>query len=212
MSKIRILAVAFFAVFAFSAIAAGSAQAGWLVLGSLLVGSAAISSGTVVDKEGVLEYEVEGSKVKIGCTNLTVSGGKISEPDKFLATSLEFNGCVETAPANCSLSNTNVGTLPVEGLVTLDGPLATKAKVKPENPSALFATFKIEGVKCSLAGKEAVTGSASVLDPEGQDERLWHLLNALVETAGELKVGSASASISGSALFKLESNMLWSFD
>jgi hypothetical protein len=210
MPRARGFAVAFFAVVAFSAVAS-SAQAGWLVSGSVLAGSAAIASGTVVDREGILAIETEGSKVKLSCTKLTVSGGKISEPDKFLATSLEFAGCTATEPATCSLSSTTVGTLPVEGLVTLDGPLATKAKVKPENPSALFATFKLEGTKCSVSGKEAVTGSASVLDPEGQDERLWHLLNAQIETEGELRIGSFAASIEGSALFKLESDMLWSF-
>ncbi len=210
MSKVRIFTVAFFAAFAFSAIAAGSAQAGWLVLGSLLVGSAAISNGTITDKEGILTFDK--GNIELGCAKLGVKGGNISEPDKLLATSLEFTSCKIIKPSTCTLEGTTVGTLPVEGLLTLDGPLATKAKIKPENANGLFATFKLTGASCASSGKNAVTGTASVLDPEGQDERLWHLLNAFIEKEGELEVGSAPASISGSALFKLESNMLWSFD
>jgi len=207
MSKIRILAVAFFATFALSAIAAGSAQAGWLVLGSLLVGSAAIEKATVTDKVGILTF----SSIEIECTTLAVSGGAIVETAKAEATSLEFTDCKVVKPSTCTLEGTTIGTLPVEGVVTLDGPLATKSKAKPKNAQELFATFKLNGSSCSASGKNAVTGEAAVLDPEGQDERLWHLLNALIETPGELKVGSAAATISGSALFKLTSDMLWSF-
>jgi hypothetical protein len=142
---------------------------------------------------------------------LSVSGGYIVETATAGAKSLEFSGCKVETPTTCTLESTTIGTLPVEGTLTLDGPLATKGKAKPVNANELFATFKLNGTSCSASGKNAVTGTAGVLDPEGQDERLWHLLNALIETAGELKVGSASATISGSALFKLESNMLWSF-
>jgi hypothetical protein len=209
MSKVKVLILAFFAAFALSAIASSSAQAGWLVLGSLLVGSAAVAGTTITDKEGILTF----SSIEIGCATLGVKGGVISEPDKVLATSLEFGGCkVIPVGGACTLASTTIGTLPLEGLVTLDGPLATKGKAKPENAEGLFATFKLNGASCSSAGKEAVTGTAEVLSPEGQDERLWHLLNALIETAGELKVGEAAATISGSALFQLQNDMLWSFD
>ncbi len=207
MSKIRILILASFAAFALSAIAAGSAQAGWLVLGSLLVGSAAISSATITDKPGILTF----SGVEIECTKLGVNGGYIAETVTAGAKSLEFSACTVIKPTTCTLEGTTIGTLPVEGALTLDGSLAAKGKAKPVNASGLFATFKLNGTSCSASGKNAVTGTAAVLDPLGQDERLWHLLTAFIETPGELEVGSASATISGSALFHLESDMLWSF-
>ncbi len=210
MSKVKVLMLASFAAFALSAIASSSAQAGWLVLGSLLVGSAAIASSTIVEKKGVLHY----STVTIECGGLNIQKGEIHEPDWVLINSLEFTGCSVTEPTACKLTNQPngvIGTVPVEGLVTLDGPLAVKAKGKPKTGS-IFATFKFEGSGCSITGKQAVTGTATLLSPEGQDERLWHLVNALVEKEGELEVGSAAATISGSALVKLESNMLWSFD
>jgi hypothetical protein len=210
MSKVKVLILASFAAFALSAIASSSAQAGWLVLGSLLVGSAAISPSTIVHKKGVLQY----STVTIECGGLTINKGEIHEPDWVLINSLEFTGCSVAEPSTCKLAkqpNGVIGTVPVEGLVTLDGPLAVKAKGKPKT-GEIFATFKFEGETCSISGKQGVTGTAVILSPEGQDERLWHLVNALTAEAGELKVGEAPATISGSALVKLENDMLWSFD
>lgn len=210
MSRVRMLAAVFLAMAAFSAIAASSAQAGWLVLGSLLVGSAAISKGTIVDKEIVFVFG--GGVLEIACKKLEINGGMISEPDELLAKSLEFSECVVVKPVNCTLEGAKIASLPVEGLVTLDGKLATKARVDPENAQNVFATFKINGANCTFTGKHVIIGGISVLDPQGQDERLWHLLNLFVEKEGELEEGSGPATISGSVLVKLESDMLWSFD
>ncbi len=207
MSKVRILVLASFAAFALSAIAAGSAQAGWLVLGSLLVGSTAVSPSTITDKEGVLSW----STLTIKCPKLEVDGGVISEPDKFLATSLLFLECRAT-PAECELTKPEVHTLPIEGLVTLEGALAAVATVKPDTSGKIFATFEFKPEKkCAAEGKQAVTGTATILAPTGQDERLWQLISALITTPGELKVGEAEAKIEGSALFHLTSDMPWSF-
>jgi hypothetical protein len=75
-------------------IAAGSAQAGWLVLGSLLVGSAAIAKSAFIHETGILGFKSGTEEFKIQCpTSLEIVGGVISEPDKFLATSLVFAGC-----------------------------------------------------------------------------------------------------------------------
>ncbi len=208
MSKVKIVALGLVAAFAFTAFASGSAQAFWLVNGTLLVGSAAISSTTVTDKNGVLS----GGGVGIECTGLGIKGGTISSPDKVLATSLEFTGCIAIEPEKCKLVGSTVGTVPVEGLVTLDGALAVKAKGKPENTNGIFATFKFEGTSCSISGtKQVVTGTATILSPEGQDNREWHLVTALTEVASELQLGSANATISGSTLVRLENDAQWSF-
>ncbi len=59
--------------------------------------------------------------------------------------------------------------------------------------------------------KERDNGQLGILMPEGQDERLSHLLNAVIQTAGELEVGSSNATLSGGSLIHLENDMLWSF-
>lgn len=211
MVKVRVLSLAFFAVFAASAFAASSAQAGWLVLGSLLVGTAAIALATITHEKGVLSYPA----AKITCAKLDIQKGEIQEPDLVLVGSLLFLECKAIEPPTCHLSAENeagIGTLPLEALVTLDGSLAVKGKGKPKNANKVFATFKLEGGSCGPSGKQVVTGTATILAPEGQDERLWHLVNALIETTGELEVGNTPATITGSALVKLENDMPWSFD
>ncbi len=207
MSRARGFAMAFSAVVAFSAIVAGSAQAGWLVLGSLLVGSAAIASSTITDKPDVLTF----SGVEIECSTLGVSGGYIVETSTAAAKSIEFSGCKVVKPTTCTLKGTTIGTLPLEGIVTLDGLLGAKGKAKPVNANGLFATFELTGTSCSASGKNAVTGSVALLGPQGPGESLWQLDNMFIETSGELEVGSAAATISGSALGRLENDMPWTF-
>jgi hypothetical protein len=214
MSRARGFASASFAVVAFSAVAAGSAQAGWLVLGSLLVGSAAAAKSAFIHEKGIFGFKSGAEAVTISCpTSLEVNGGTISEPDKLLATSVLFGGCEVTSTGNCSLepTPTTIGTLPVEGLVTLDGLLAAKAKVKPENASDLFATLKLKGSSCSLSGKFTVTGEVSLLGTQSQGESLWQLDKVFEEKAGELEVASGAATVSGAALGKLENDMPWTF-
>ncbi len=209
MDRARVLALSFFVAFAFSAIAAGSAQAGWLVLGSLVFESEQVNMKTVVDKPFSLSW----STSKITCKKLQLSENTtIKEPDKFLSGGLEFAECT-SLPAECVLQNGRISTLPIEGLVTLDGALAVKAIVKPDTGKTIFATFFFEEEKgCAEEGKQAITGTATILAPTGQDERLLQLINALITTAGELKVGEAAATIEGSALVSLVSDMPWSFD
>jgi hypothetical protein len=214
MSRAKGLAVAVLTATAFSAVATGPAQAGWLVLGSLLVGSAAVAKGTFIHEVTVIGFKSGTEEVKIECpTALEIVGGTISEPDKALATSVVFSGCEVKPAGNCSLepNPATIGTLPLEGLVTLDGVLAAKAKVKPENTGKLFATFKFKGTSCSLSGKVAVTGEASLLGTQSQGESLWQLDRAFEEKAGELEISNGPATISGAALGKLENDMPWTF-
>ncbi len=215
MSKLRLLMPALFATLALSAVAAGSAQAGWLVSGSLLVGSTALASKTIVDER---DHPIKAigpnatDPILIECPALTLTGGKISEPDKFLVSSLEFKECTAVEPTGCALGNPTVGSLPIEGLWTLDGLLGAKTKVKAENANGLLFTFKLEGTSCAESGKLSVTGQFVLLAPEGKDERQWHLLTFLTETEGELELGSTPATIFGSVLAKLETEKPWSFD
>ncbi len=207
MSRAGAFVVVWSAALALSVCVASSAQAGWLVLGSLLVGSAAVASTTVSDKEA----RIEAGSFELACAKLTINAGKISEPDKFLAKSLEDSGCEVVTPTSCALAGTTIDTLPVEGLVTLDGALAVKSKFKPQNSEGLFATVKINGSSCAFAGKLGVTGSWEVLAPEGQDLRLAERFIALIETPGELEASGTSITISAEILGKVEDEMPWAF-
>jgi hypothetical protein len=207
MSRARAVVVVSSAALALSVCVASSAQAGWLVLGSLLVGSAAVAPTTVTD----VNPTVTVAGFKVVCSKLTINAGKISEPDKLLASSFEDSGCEVIEPPSCRLANSTIDTLPVEGLATLDGKLAVKSKIKPENSNDMFATVKIEGSSCSDAGKVAVTGSWEVLAPEGQDLRLSEKFIAFDETAGELEIASSPATISAAILGKVEDEMPWAF-
>lgn len=205
MHKGRLLAALSLAVLALSAIAAGSAQAGWIVLGSALVKSATIAAKST-DKAFRLHY----STTTVECTSILLGGGEVDAPSQILLSALELAGCSVTEPVTCKLTGTTINSLPLEASTTLDGSLAFKAKIKPKT-GELLATFKFEGETCALTGKQAATGTATLLSPDGQDERLLHLVNLLIETAGELKVGSATAELSGSALFCIEGDMTWRF-
>jgi hypothetical protein len=205
MYKGRLLAALSLAAFTLSAIAAGSAQAGWIVLGSPLAKSATIGTKST-DKAARLHY----STATVECSSISLGGGEVDAPSQILVNSLELGGCSVTEPATCKLTGTTINSLPLEALATLDGSLGFKAKIKPKT-GELLATFKLEGTSCSLSGRQAASGTATLLSPEGQDERLLHLVNLLIETAGELEVGSAAAELSGSTLVCWESDMTWRF-
>lgn len=212
MSRKRMLASGFFAVLALSAVAASSAQAGWLVLGSLLVGTAGVAFPGVEDKVTTLTY----SNIEIECPANDVNAGELEEPDYYLAKDgLEFTGCKVVKPTTCTLGSSTIATLGLEALLELDGPLAAKAQLKEAKGGGggeLLATFKLNGTSCASSGKQALTGDILYLLPEGRDERLAQAIESLTATEGELKVGSASAAISGNTLYHLKNDMLWSFD
>ncbi len=202
MSRTRMFTAVFLASLALSAVAAGSAQAGWLVLGSLLVGSTAVASATKEDKNDRIRY----SEIEIECTALTIVGGEISEPARVLARSLEDTGCEVSQPTTCKLSSSTIGTLPVEGSVTLDGALAVRGRTEAENSDELLATFKLNGSACSVTGVQALIGTWAVLAPEGQDQRLSEKFRAFIEKDGELQIGSAAVQI---LLRTVNSGCLW---
>ncbi len=207
MRQAKTIAGGLFAVMLFATLASSPAEAGWLVLGSLLAGSAAISPSLITHLRGILKD----NSVEIGCPTIALAGATISDPDKILIKSLEFSECSVTRPVVCTVPGAKIATVPIEGLLTLDGPLAAKAKIKPETGNVL-ATFEFEGSGCAVAGQSVpVTGSALLLAPQGQDARLWQLLTLTVETESELQIGAEESIILGNALVRLENDMPWSF-
>ncbi len=210
MSKAKPFTMAFIVAVVLGAVASSSAQAGWLVSGSLLAGSAAISTSSIGHSPTVFKFGPEGN-IEIECDPYELSAGKISESDKLLINSLVFRGC-SIAPFECTLPNSTISTLPVEGLITLDGSLAFKAEIKAENSNGLFATFQIDGPTCTVEGLANIAGSFLALAPTGQDQRLWQLLNLLVETPDEFGINNTRSTVSGGSLIKLENDKQWSFD
>jgi flagellar capping protein FliD len=213
MSKAKMVTSTLIAVAVLSALisaSASAATAGWMVNGTLLNGTAALATTAFVDEAGVLKSAE--AKIEIECSANTLNGiaPEIKSPNTGSAASLEFTGCKALTP-NCALGSSTIGTVPISVEATLEGTLAVVATFKPKT-KATFATFEFTGTNCAVLGLNAVTGTAKVLAPTGQDERTLQLINSIAtEASGELKVASSPASLLGSILIKLASGAPWSF-
>jgi len=208
MSKVKLIIAVCLGVLAISALTSASASAaGWMVGGTNLTGTEKLATTAAVDEKGVLT----GGGVTITCEGKTLNGAapQIEATNKGSATDLEFTGCKAAAP--CSIESEKVKTEPVTVEATLEGTLAVVATFKPKS-GTVFTVLHFLGAECALEGEQPVKGQAKVLAPTGQDERTLQLINAISsESSGELKIGSAGASLSGSALLKLENGKPWSF-
>jgi len=213
MSKAKMIITTLIAVFALGALASASASAataGWMVNGTLLSGSTPLATTAKVDQSGFLKSSA--ANVELECSGTTLNGvaPEITSPSKGSASSLIFTSCIALSP-NCTIGSSEIKTVPLLAEVTLEGVLAVIATFKPETKS-VFATFLFNGEKCAAEGLNAVTGTAKVLAPTGQDERTLQQINAIAtEVSNELKVGSSAAELKGSALLKLASSLEWSF-
>ena len=212
MPKIKTICVAIVGVSMLSAMASASASAataGWMVGGTnLATGTSEAISETTKRVGG--NYKLTSTVFELECETLKVEGGFITGPSKNGAKSLHFTGC-KAITANCTLNPTTLSTTPLLSEATLDPPNALAAVIvfKPENGA--IVTFKFEGAKCSLAGTRAITGSQAMLAPTGADEQTEQVLTAIELVAGELKLGSAVAKLTGSAGLTLASKKTWSF-
>jgi hypothetical protein len=209
MPSIKELVVGLWTLLVFSVCVASSAQATWLVRGTSLTGTQSVNTENATTTD--VNYKLVFSLIEIECTGLKGTGGKISASNKASATSLEFVGCKVTTPASCTLEGTKIGTLPVEGEPTLGtNGKETHGKTKPTNTNKEFATFKLNGEKCSAEGKEGVTGEAEVKGADGQETKTSHVAAGHANTS-ELKVGSAAATISGEVTVTLEGEPVFAF-
>jgi hypothetical protein len=213
MSKVKVMMTVCVGVLALSALASASASAvtaGFMVNGTMLSGTRALASTAAVDEAAKLEA----AGVTIICNGPVLNGAspKINSATNMGdAESLTFNGC--SANENCSVP-TSISTLPVLVDLTLDGTLAVKGKFLPHGPGAntkTFATILFGGALCALEGVQPVSGTQAFLAPTGQDERTLQLISATQDVAGELKVGSSAATLTGLILVRLASGEAFSF-
>ena len=213
MLKARAICMTIAGVFMLSAIASASAvaaEAGWMVEGKNLAAG---------ERENVSEetmkvsatYKVVSGGVIIECTTLKVKSGSIIGTNKASGKSLVLSGCI-SGSTNCTLSSGTLASVPLLVEATLDPPnaLAAVAEFRPATGTS-FLTFKFEGEKCSLVGTKPISGRQAVLLPSGADENKEQVAEAIELTAGELKLGPANATLTGSVGFTLESGKSWSF-
>jgi hypothetical protein len=214
MFKAKMVSAAVIAALALTALASASASAatvGWMVGGTQLVGSAALATTAAVDETTKLSF----AGVELECAGTTLDGlaPEIRATNKGYTAGLIFTQC-KALTKNCSLlesANDEVRTVPVLAESTLEGTLGVATTFSPES-GTLFATFRLTGEACSVSGLKGVAGKAITKMPAGQDEHTLQLMSVnTTATEAVLKVGSASAKLSGSVLLKLASGLPWSF-
>jgi hypothetical protein len=183
-----------------------------MVNGTMLSGSEPLATTAAVDEE--FAFTISTTEVK--CTGSTFNGvaPQIEAPNKGSARGLEATGCKTSATSPCTLTGGNaggvIGILPVTSEVTLEGTAAVVGTIKPQG--AIFNTIAFTGGGCALSGKQSVTGKVIAEGPTSQGERTLQSASAVTTAAsGDLKIGSTSASLSGSVLFQLASSKVWSY-
>jgi hypothetical protein len=210
MVKVRTAIAILLGISALSAVTAGSAYAGWFVEGEELSSTAALATTAKVDQASVLKST--GAGVELECNGSALDGisPEIVTTNEIRSSSLEFTGC-KALTAHCTLSSTEIHSVPVVAELTQQAAPAAIATFKPKTKS-LLATFEFEGGSCASAGVNGVTGAAKAKLPTGQEEQVAQAFNFLAtEASGELKVAGSAASLTGSSLFKLATGKLWRF-
>lgn len=219
MAKAKIFMASMVGVLALSGFASTLAWAvppGWMVNGvDLTSGTKALATTAAVDRSG--EYETGGIVVK--CTGNSLKGVNPvinGSTNMVNVSSAEVTGCeVTTGNPPCKLATSmenTIKTLPLLVDLTLDGPLAIKARVLSTNSSKLLATILFEGSECEIAhALQPITGALTFLVSEEQDERASQLLTLTNEEPGSLKDGKNEIELSGSFLPRLASGEPYSF-
>jgi hypothetical protein len=217
MSRVKVTAMALFAVIAMSAVAVSSASAEWLVSGKALSGTAPLTTAAVVDaKTKLLVPSVE--DLTIECAGSTLDGvePRIEGTDRGFASSLTFLACSTINPAtNCKIESQPVGisTNPILALAALKAGEEDKVTFTPET-GKVFASIAFSTTNtCAFNGVEGVKGSVTVGAPGGTLESETHSIVGLgsVENNSLEVANSKAYLIGGNALLKLASGSKWSF-
>ncbi len=211
MPKVRLLVLTCLGTIIIGALASSSALAGeWMVEGKPLSGTEELATSALVLAEGELKVLPAVTTIKCTAHEVGIAGGKIIAPDGILASSISFKQC-EGEGACAGIANSKeIKTLPIDGLASLDGSLATYILVLPETKTT-FATIGFTNELCALFPTQPVTGDASLLAHDGFDEQVRHrVLGFSLPKA--LKVGSSEADLRGLVGdIELKSKKSWSF-
>jgi hypothetical protein len=187
-----------------------NAAAAWFVEGEELTTTAALASTAAVDEKTVLAAAAAGVSVECNGAALNAVNPEIAAPNTLTAADLEFTGCT-SGVSTCSLETSKIKTEPVVAELTEQSPPAAVAVFKPKT-GTLITSIAFLGSECSLAGEEPVTGRVRALLPTGEEEYVSQDVGWLPkESSGELKIGSAGASLTGSALLTLANANSWAF-
>lgn len=183
---------------------ASASAAGWWVGGSELAGSAALASQT----KPVSNYQMTWSGITITCTGQQLETAEIVAPNKLTAKALKYTGCA--AAGVCHLEGSTIKTEPLTGTVEK---VAGSSKedvvtIKPTSGTKLFA-FTLTGLSCSAEGEYRATGQIKTKASKGQEELAEQEM--VTNSSGEVKLGTATLTITGDTLFKLQSGEAWSF-
>jgi hypothetical protein len=182
------------------------ASANWMVNGTNLVGTQALATTAAVDGNAVLTA----AGVTTICTGKTVelTSPQIEAPDKDSASNITFTGCSASPPCTGPLTIT---TNPVSSVAVLGTGNTINIIFLPKTKTVL-ATIKFNGAECALMGTQPVTGKATFTGPTGKTESVLQEIQAnVLQSSGELKVGSSAAELKGAILLQLSSGAKWSF-
>lgn len=210
MHRVRFIVAMLMAVLVCSAVATSSASAGWVIEGAGLSGAAVLATTAKKIENTKLVF----AEVTVECSgeNLNAVAPQIEAPNIGSVTTLVFSGC-SASGKNCKLATSmggDVGTLPVSLESTVEDSSEVDTKFAPKT-GTLLTTLAFEGERCSLAEEiQPVKGTVNARMPTGQEEETLQEIKAQVTSAsGELKVGSANASLEGATDLKLASSQKW---
>lgn len=205
MLKPKITIIVFIVVLASSAVTAAPATAaGWMVNGSNFT-------------TGSVEGEAVGSPME----QTILSGGGTTITCQghhhvfrwilifFIELTLSLLQCTAAPP--CTLASPTILNKAAIGEATLEGSLGVSVVTHPAT-GTIFTNISIEGAECPIEGVVPLTGHITYTLPTGRDERVKQAETTnVLASGGELKLGSAGASLKSYLLSETTSHQAWSF-
>jgi hypothetical protein len=148
--------------------------------------------------------------IKVECSTFSIKNGELKGDNTISAESLTFGNCKNVSAPKCELEGTTITTKPIKiSEFTAVGTEELTAKLEPET-GASFASIKLKGSTCSIAGTQAIKGKAKITAPKGQIAATEQEIVANTGAA-ELEIGSSEAKLKGKAKLKLKSGSTWNF-
>jgi hypothetical protein len=192
--------------FAFSAISAGVASAEapqWWVAEKLLTGTSAVAEATNV----TAPMKIETAGLTFECKKVKVKNGFIEAPGKVLDESEVFEECSVVGQSGCSIPTTE--SFPLKATLERVGE-AIKLKFEAQAAGNELAVFKINGAGCTVTGTYKIDGTMVCDYPGVETESLEHPLEFTATSGSKVKVGTLSATFTGTVKVWLASGQKWS--